>query len=251
MARQKKTPLEAGLNELSDPEEQAGVEEQKELTKAIERIGRGSFQIMRWLLKFLGTNLAELSQGEWMDSRAEIAVFVITDLCGDQNQAPSRNRERASILAIQWIHLKKMHHLKIAQSASKKQAHAIQTAIRGAIEKFLEQREIIISPERIRFQITLPPSVMAGPQLNYLADDHLSVFQYALVGLLRDTGHKLSHCLACQTIYLGERLDQKYCSVKCQNRVGARNFREAKKEKQNIRPESTMISRSNRKMILE
>jgi len=251
MARQKKVRLEPGLNELIDPEGQSDLELQKELTKAMERIGSGSFQIMRWLLKFLRTNLAELSRGEWMDFRWEIAVFVITDLCGNPKLSPAKNRERASILSIQWIHLKKMYQPKIAEPPSKKQAHEIQTAIRGGIEKFLEQGKIMISPEKISFHITLQKSVMAGPQVNYLADDHLSIFQYALVRLLRDTGQKLSHCLACMTIHLGERLDQKYCSAKCQNRVAARNFREAKKEKQKRRPESTMILTPKRKMILE
>lgn len=210
----------------------------EELWKASERIGFSPQKAMKWLLNFLQADIPTLSMGEWLDLRHEIVVFAILDAKAFKPSNPlssSEGRHLRMIFGSLWLEkdfLRKAPNLKIA--------HNLQNYLKSKIQEFLSNGSVSLSLEGMTLKLQKGTKALTDPNpptvyVEYQSKDYKTPFTHALGELLRDTGGRLAQCLECQTIFLADRRDQKFCSVKCQNRVAARQYR-ASQEKPKGKP---------------
>jgi hypothetical protein len=207
---------------------------QEAAQKARERLGDTSRKVLRWLLRFVYTDLAKLSEGQWLDLQEEFREFTNHGTSLNPKKVPpwhssypemeSRVDERGD-----WVMWRSL-------------AEESQKNLRVWLERLMETYDLEFDPMPIKFRVRslryyYPSDVMketkypeaTGLKSIFLNGHH--VFAYHVAQILASHCDRLCRCTECQTIFLVDRRQQVFCSPRCLNRVTQRRWRESQKKK--------------------
>jgi len=207
---------------------------QDELGKATIRIGETPGSSMRWLTSFSQMKLAELSTGQWTDLCYEINVFGDSFLAGPDRFPiqlsygfPIRDWEGNFRCPVEDIPL-------LMVKVSKDQRLPFPLPPRAKVEEL--QKEVYHSLETFlrdnRCRLPLPTidiNLIRFPDLDQvltqlIVDRPQELFTYNSSLLLCSHALRIRCCPECTRIFLTDRKNRLYCSVRCQTRVATRKY---------------------------
>lgn len=178
-----------------------------ELELAQARIGNAPADVARWLLdRFYETNLGDLSAGGKLDLQWETWVFV-------RGTKPS--------LAIgREIPTPESVDLDAFQRIVTRTVGAALTPTTPVTFEYKSFSELF--------------GVLPGYGVNISQDfsDETDLYQYAILHkFFEPFATTLARCAACNRVFHRRQENQSYCSVRCQNRIAAREYRKQPKVK--------------------
>lgn len=207
---------------------------QEELRKAATRIEQMRGVYMGWLIRFAQLNLNHLSRGQWIDLGYEINVF------GDM-LLPTSDRftlfPSYGLSMLDWEGKERCHEDDIpllVQKASKDQRlplplptpeviASLQKEAFQRLNTFLREDRVPMPLPSIDINvIRFPPSDQVLIQLVVVKPQEL--FTYNMTFLICAHPLHIRRCLECSRIFLADRKNQVYCSVRCQARVATRKY---------------------------
>ena len=195
----------------------------EEIKKASRRIGWSNESAFEWLLRFAQTDVTKLSEGQWLDLRAELEVFFY---CGvpqsDHDLAdreffanPNRKKER------KW-------------SSFIKQATGVvptlQKSLHKALEDLIKNGKAVFEPIKITLAVTRESPVGKPSILPSRGTDPQDLFLFHAIQLIEIFKKNIHSCRECGRMFLGYRFQQNFCSPPCQNRANQRKVRERRKK---------------------
>ena len=207
---------------------------QDEVRKAATRIDETPGASMGWLMRFSQMNLSELSAGQWTDLCYEINVFGDSLLPGPKGfpiqlsyGLSYRDWEGNFRCAEEDIP-------RLMAMASKDQRLPFPLPPRAKVEKL--QKEVyhrldtFLREDRCRFPLpTIDINLIRFPDLDQvltllIVDRPQKLFTYNISLLLCSHALRIRRCPECIRIFLADRKNQVYCSVRCQTRVATRKY---------------------------
>lgn len=202
----------------------------EEEAKAADRIGRTSDDATRWLIRFAQLDLNSLSEGQWSDLSAEIHAFT-------KRGPPLRvGRAVAHIGAVfQWRIPRaeevdpKTHRSLITIDSirpSREQTIFLQKWAHFILDGLVTGASGSIAIGALHLDI-LPqePSFKTSP-LRIRTHTAKDAFGFHFAHLLADHYERLRRCGECQTLFLADRRNQRFCTTRCLTRVTQRRWRE-------------------------
>jgi len=202
----------------------------EEELKADARIGWTSDDATRWLIRFAQLDLNTLSEGQWSDLTAEIHAFTkrgpplkagrsVTHIGAVfqwriprvEDADPKTQRSRITIDTIrpsreQTTHLQTWAHFILDGLVTGGSASVVIGALH--LDILPHEPSFKTSPLRIR---------------THTAKD---AFGFHFAHLLADHYERLRRCGECQTLFLADRRNQRFCTTRCLTRVTQRRWRE-------------------------
>ena len=197
-----------------------------EIQKASNRIGLSAEKVTEWLLNFAQIDLEGLSEGQWLDLRAELEVFFA---CGppksdhdmaDRHYYTHPNKEGTWSPILQ----------------RKGTVPEVQKIIKKALKDLVESGVAIFEP------LTVIPCISRDRPLSLESESNIyrlpppsespkdRFLSYA-IDLLETVKNRIHPCFECKRFFLGYRFQQHFCSTACQNRVNQRKYRERRQGK--------------------
>jgi len=195
----------------------------EEIQKASTRIGFSDESAMEWLLRFAQTEVGTLSQGQWLDLRAELEVFFS---CGP----PKSDHDLVDQLVFADPKGKKSRTWSPFIDQQKGVVPHIQQTLSQAFRDLLEHgkatfESIKITPCIVRDDPKGKPRILPSP-----SNDPQDLFLFYAIELLETFKKQIHSCRECGRIFLGYRFKQNFCSTACQNRTNQRKFRERREQ---------------------
>lgn len=205
--------------------------DEEECRKAIERLGATSLDTMKWALRIAQCDLGNLSAGDLGNLQYEIALVAVFGA----NPKQMLSGEKHILPFFDWSgHPSQQEPDAMPPTASQKGYYndgrlpsvdtisAIQTSTQKHLKNFLEDGTT-----------TLTLSITRGVSVHSQVDEPLMMsfgqpidcFSYVFLELLGMHGHRVRRCPECIIIFLADRRNQAYCSVRCQSRVATRRYR--------------------------
>ncbi len=207
---------------------------QDELRKAATRIDETPGASMGWLTCFSQMKLPELSTGQWTDLCYEINVFGDSVLPGTA-RFPILPSYGLSIgdwegnmrCAEEDIEL-------LMQEASRNQRLSLRLPPRTKVEELQEEvshlLDTFLRDDRCRLPLPkIDLNIIRFPDLDQSLTQLIVVrpqelFTYNISLLICSHALRIRRCPECARIFLQDRKNQSYCSVRCQNRVASRKY---------------------------
>jgi len=218
-----------------------------EQKRAVARMAETNDGAVGWLLKFMSTNLDSLGAGGWQDLRHDLSAFaamghrLITIEGGLEMVALERETMTVLERKQRWERGWEFAHLVIGLGLNWEKMPIEEMLERKALPdertvRFLQGlcREIVIGfAENGRVSIPNPNGVIIITTTStwIVADGAEDAFKGHLAEIVKAKLGHLKKCEECGVFYLANRTDQRFCSVRCQGRVGLRKFRNAQSEK--------------------
>lgn len=194
-----------------------------EFTKARNRIGKNTIDAMHWLVRFTKTPLEELSEGDFKNLALELYVFTIGGWAQDRRAVIQGVSQEIPIANYSPRYAPDMD-----------QARMYQRGVKESLERFLGDGYMNFTFRD--FGLYLRPNetrtaTVFYPSLNTLSNG----FRYHSACLLGEHAHRIGRCIECKSLYVGIRLQQKFCSPRCRSRATTREFRKAQSKNPNDR----------------
>lgn len=215
--------------------------------RAAQRIGTTPDQAMRWVLRFAQTDLASLSEGQWLDLRAEVHVFM------RQGPALKFGGTVAHIgAAFDWGGAPPKEdrpprkRITVTIRPSPEQVAALQTQTRETLKGALAGHTLIFELGPLRLYVAPSHRMAKRSFLSINTHTPVDAFGFHLAYLLTQHRLRLRECPECKTKFLADRRNQVFCSPRCQSRVRQRRWKRhhltkkrAKSAKQQRHPQTT------------
>ena len=207
---------------------------QDELRKASTRIDETPGASMGWLTCFSQMKLAELSTGQWTDLCYEINVFGDSFLPGT-DRFPILPSYGLSVL--DWegnVRCAGKDIKLLVHKASKNERLPLRLPTRAKVEEL--QKEVYRLLDTFlrddRCSLPLPKidlNIIRFPDLDQsltqlIVDRPQELFTYNISLLVCSHALRIRRCPECTRIFLADRKNQLYCSVRCQSRVASRKY---------------------------
>ncbi len=209
--------------------------------KAAERIGPSADQAMRWLIKFAQTDLASLSEGQWSDLTAEIQVFTKR---GPPVKIGTASTRIAALFAWKVVPPKdpqaKDQKITLVTQPSQEQIAFLQKWAFISLDTIAKGGIVQVTVGTLLFDIFSNPP----PGQGHLAIESATpqaAFGFHFAHLLAEYVRRLRRCTECQTMFLSERRNQRFCTTRCLTRTTQRRWRERHINKK--RPATTKRSK--------
>lgn len=205
--------------------------------KAKQRIAAVSNGALGWLLRFVQTDLNNLSQGQWSDLIAECQVFARGQVHYDGAVLRSLPVQNACMWKSTVLDLAGKETAVTELSPKPSAIQALQDLLRKALKEHFDgpllmqfplPKDIIVLARRSshsRKRATREAggrSESAGMEAKTLND----AFYFHAAMLLISFSEKIRRCEDCQTIFPAVRVDQVFCSPACLNRNKQQRHRE-------------------------
>lgn len=226
MIQKEKQPATVGtihdsLYAITNPERIA----EEKITK---RVCGSRRQAMEWILRFAQADLPGLSEGQLIDLRAELALFLLKG-----PPSPSRG-----LFSFHVVHAKaaSVEELIEAQQESSEGIGHLQDTAKTLLNDFLHKGHASLPPiENMTYHIVRAdpqrPAKSRRAQKQLWAQNFRDIFTYHLADLLGEHNERIRECQECKRVFLALREKQELCSRTCLNRVNQRKFQKRKKEK--------------------
>ncbi len=189
----------------------------EEFAKAEERIGESPEDILKWFLKFSGTDVDRISEGDWLNLQYEAACVVLSRPGVFSKHDPFRYEK---ILSERGDPLQS-----IKEHLNKDVIRSLIQSVKEIFRKVLKREPILIYTPALTVHL-YPQEATGDPSwhLQYQAHDPEAPMCLSLLGGLKEFGHLLRSCPECQLVFWAVRKNQNYCSKRCQTRVASRNY---------------------------
>ena len=189
---------------------------------------------MGWLMRFSQMKLSELSTGQWTDLRYEINIFGDSFLPG-----PDRFPILPSygLPASDWEDNIRCTDAEIplfSQMLSRGERYPIPLPAPEIVEKlqneayaildtFLREDMCALPLPRIQLNLRRFPD-LDQPLTQLIVDRPQELFTYNISLLVCLHALRIRRCSECPRIFLTDRKNRLYCSVRCQTRVATRKY---------------------------
>ena len=205
---------EPGQMRTHGPSPTAKVEE---LRKAFQRIGHTPRDRMKWTLKFAQRDLTTLSDGDWLNLAFEVAAFTRFGMLGEP--VFTRGSELfGSLHDPIWANFLGPVAVPTQEEITGLQASTKQKITHLAVAK-------ATAVELGNTSLRVYPFGKFGGIVHVVTELPSGRFNYVLAHLLADHLGRLRRCPECGLLFLADRRNQRYNSVRCQNRAASRRFR--------------------------
>jgi hypothetical protein len=191
-----------------------------EMTKAGERITTFPHGEIGWLVNFIQLDLEAFTPSEWMVLAYEIARFT-------EEEVPQRHAMRIaseSGWSVQAIPGEELEYT----LPSRKEGTELQRTIRKHLEHLWDNGLAPVTFSALTLIVTMPGAFHKHHGSLLVATSPKSKeFEYRLVHLLAQHAKRIRPCQECQHIFIAVRVDQLFCTPRCQMRVASRKWRKA------------------------
>ena len=190
---------------------------------------------LRWAIDLTQTDIAELSEGDWVNLSYESAMFILE---------PVNNPYTESQAGLEGFDFEIW--VGSIGAASGEEMSELQRQIKEKLDRFFEKGEFTAKIEtdiRILRREDDAGNTWVALTQGQRKGSFLGAAIYTFCLLLAEFGSMTRKCVECHRIYLADRIDQVYCSTKCLNRATQRRFRATKRKKYQSK------SRANEKLI--
>jgi hypothetical protein len=179
-------------------------EHKPELERAEARIGNAPADVARWILdRFYETNLADLSAGGRLDLQWETWVFARGTAPSLALGKPIPTPDSVDLKAFQEI-----------------VTEVVNTALTPAAVVRFEYKSF-----SELFGVLPGYGVKISPDFA----DEIELYKHTIIHKFRPFADTLARCAACNRVFHKRQDNQLYCSVRCQNRMAAREYRKQSK----------------------
>ena len=181
----------------------------EELEKARARIGPTPVHEVRWLLGLSGLDLRRSSAGDLLNLLYEFLAFC-------QPLGPRRVKPGV----VQLFGLPR-------GGLNKKSLVDFREDVNGIFEKILRGDYLQFDPPKVTIALLPPGPRDQHPEwtVDFLSDDPQGVALYRLLQIVQPYAHLVRKCPTCRKRFLADRINQEYCSTRCQTRMAVWNFR--------------------------
>lgn len=183
-----------------------------EYEKASARIGTSEADQVRWLLNLAQTDVEALSSGDVTNRAFEMAAFARWGGTKEGRTIASEGTGKHAATDYSTYY-----------SQEEIDEH------RQSLKKHIDR---LLKTGHTRFELSNVSVDIGSLQgVPYFLVSSPSAFEYRAANLLAPHAHRIRQCSACQRIFLAVRNKQKWCSTRCQSRMGTQRFREKLEEK--------------------
>lgn len=227
--------------------------------------------LMEWFLKFIQTDLGDLSSGDWINLRWDIECFTImgdslelgldyskkneisevelddifnwpdeTDPTSEESRCavPSNN----TVIHIQKIVLAHVKNL-LDNNKTTILIPELKITINKGSHKYIDAVKKAIGEDLLLEDADTFTEVESIPKETYVdivitsttAKTPLIIFEYYLSSMLAKYALRIAECPECKIIFLSNRKDQRFCTTRCQSRLTMRKIRNTPPERMNKR----------------
>ncbi len=193
----------------------------EETFKGGERVGYSPEAIMRWFLRFLGTDIEALSKGDLLNLQYEVRFVSIYG-------SPTTPRH-----PFEGFPLVRSASLDRPEEelASKRFLLSWQKSNSEALETIADKGKLVtlhfsLPPMKIK---VVPLKTQHGVRWHRMleASDPAGPLHMAISSLFTVFAHQIHRCPECRKMFMADRTNQGYCTNKCQNRAGTRRYRQS------------------------
>jgi hypothetical protein len=207
-----------------------------DMWKAWKRIGGKPERVVQWALGWL--NQRPESERTRLTLRQEIGALGSTFF-----GSPAEDWEDF----IEKQITKSMEARADYRLAVQKEADRFLSMLSGCVEELLNGSAAQVGPLSVSVYVTRRDRKAGSrgyrkelkPTPLRLTDEAI----YKVLQALQACGGLVNRCTECTTLFLAERTNKKYCSIKCQNVVTSRKFREKQKTDRSKRKRKRTASR--------
>lgn len=202
-----------------------------EIEKHQPRVGKKPEARLQWAIDFAASDLASLTGGDRENLRRDLAAFAYTP------QVPDVKRYVRSSLVRGEVARLGRHDWQGAYGEMPmwEEVQQAQVTFRRTLEQFLTEGEVRLGPLKITYYI-VRTDIRFKAETNERRSDFLErVHQedapwglLPFARLLGAFGFKLETCPepTCRRLYVVRRINQHFCSTRCQSRTTTRAYRE-------------------------
>lgn len=214
--------------------------------KALQRIGDGPTSTIEWLLRFVQTDLENLSEGQWSDLLVEVSAFArghvpfksTAGLAKDISSSYSRWETSIRIGNKRRSQGKVVKKALIPSRETVKELHlemktAMDHCFEHSHEVYLPSIELSLTVSDARFSengLSQAEAKKRAVLIVHAAKLEHTFYYYASL-LLTEYLPRIKHCTVCQKLYVAIRSDRYFCSARCLNRATQQRFRDRKKKR--------------------
>lgn len=179
-----------------------------ELEKAASRLGIGSIDMMRWVLKVAELNLSKISEGDWMNLGSELVAF---------NFFGGGYGTKGTV----WVD-------ETIKAPTRETLIAFHSLVRKILEEILNGSPVTFNMEKMT--LLLFPVGKKTDEWHFVpwGKDVDAALTYNTANLLAIHAHRVRRCPECKILFLADRKNQSFCTLKHQNYSAVRKYRESK-----------------------
>ena len=212
------------MNMKKSAQRSPGFQKTSELFQAYNRIGKTPEKGLAWILSLCEEDLSRLSAGDWQNLLYEVLWFSVWGPpipgaipSGDDLQDLSMNPNK--------------------NLPTEKFVYELQKWAKTHLDEFIEKWETKITLQQSSALVVKRDRKLGRAEMFLKTDDLKQGFQFSFTQILRVAGARLNQCPQCLKYY-SARLNQTYCSPRCQNRVSLAKFRDAQQTKKQAKKKS-------------
>jgi hypothetical protein len=211
-----------------------------EYEKAVQRVGVSAEDAMKWILKFIDPQNAQYNLEQLTPSELENVKFEIVAFVGQPHQIGSFSED---FIIDTESSVKNSPGTTLVEPnlPTKNEVHQLQEDVRQSfdvrqpLDSFFKYGNPSIS--FILPQVQVIVARLSNPPRGqfFISGKCMEMFIFKYCQCLAHFLPRLRNCMApdCLRLFLAEHGRKQYCTKKCQNRIGVRNFRKKAKLKKN------------------
>ena len=210
------------------------------MKKAGERIGETSEKALQWLLGFSKADLVKLTEGQWLDLEKEMEFFVMKPPSGLRTTWDVGRKPRRGLQIKPSLHPTPGFRPKIFW---RRRVDRFQRLLRQWLHDLMQEYGVRFEPMEFRLRLIHPKYLFPRFSEAELPENfgfsaffanYEQALAYNFAHLVGAHSGRLRLCAECKGIFLADRRQQVFCSVRCLNRATQRRWREGQKEKKDI-----------------
>ena len=220
-----------------------------EFLKAVQRVGETAEDAMKWILKFIDLQNPEYDLEQLDISQLEKVKFEICAIAEYGYQVGSFLED--SVIDTEFSTKTSPGSTQAEPNLpTKTEVYQLQRDVRGSVDDLINVPESVDLPMKGNPSVSYPLSqflVIVARLSNPLrgifcvSGKSTEMFMFKCYQLLAHFLPRLRNCMApdCSRLFLAVHKKKQYCTRKCLNRIGVRNFRKKvklKKNKSSVQP---------------
>lgn len=198
-------------------------EYKQEMEKAHQRVVNTPDGEIGWLLRFIQTDLDELSPSEWMVVAYELASFVDHVAFKHGGIVATENG-----WSLQVVPGEKFSYT----LPSREEAIRLQATVLKQLDGLWNTATAVFSFSHLTLVVTQSGTFHERYATVVVATKQKAKeFEYRFAHMLAAYAGRIHRCRECRRIYLASRYDQQFCTPRCQMRVASRKWRMARRKR--------------------
>lgn len=186
----------------------------EDMNKAIDRLGSSGQELITWLLKFAQYDIGHLSTGDFLNLQYEVLVFEYLDNLRSLDTLSNNNT---------W-------NISKGMLLNEEYVQSYQTIVKDFIKHILSNEAFDIEIPNMLISLA-PLSNSTKWKQFFIFNEMGGAFVYHLARLFEAYADRIRQCPGCNIIFPSDRINQNYCTVKCQSRHYMQKYRDTPPER--------------------